>query len=75
MTFSTRARVSGATSGLPLSTLDTVGTDTPASAAMDAMDEVPLLAPGSSDVLMLTPVRASTASKLSVFEPMTFDDQ
>ena len=33
---STRALVSGATSGRPLTTLDTVGSDTPASAAMAA---------------------------------------
>jgi len=33
---STRARVSGATSGRPLTTLDTVGSDTPASAATAA---------------------------------------
>src|SRR3984885_12950641 len=33
---STRARVVGATSGLPFTTLDTVGSDTPASAAIAA---------------------------------------
>src|SRR6202035_6127804 len=33
---STRARVAGATSGLPFTTLDTVGSDTPASAAIAA---------------------------------------
>jgi hypothetical protein len=66
MTLSTRARVSAATSGLPLRTFDTVGMDTPASAAIEAMDagwggsgfagsEV-LPAPVPSGVLMMAPV-------------------
>src|SRR6478736_6089864 len=37
MISSTRRRVSGATSGRPLITLDTVGTDTPASRASSAI--------------------------------------
>jgi hypothetical protein len=37
MTASTRARVSSATSGLPLRTFETVGTETPVSTAILAM--------------------------------------
>ena len=45
MTSSTRARVTAATSVRPLSTLETVGMETPASAAMRAIVAV---VPGSS---------------------------
>jgi hypothetical protein len=67
MMLSTRARVSGATSGRPLRTFETVGMDTPASAAMDEIDAAPFTvfsgtAPAASrsvDELMLPPVRVA----------------
>ncbi len=65
ITLSTRARVWAATSGLPLRTFETVGIETPASAAMEAMDAGGGVSPSDgsapvpSGVLMLTPCPAS----------------